>query len=223
MINYEINNFYISVCSCIFIFLYMCTFICRISIITRSCFIMFELRKLNILQIISAGFPQCKRGVSARFGCGNCTYTNFPIRIRILQQFGIAKFQQEVKVDGNRLVFGTPQDSETRTLRPETMRKPYVFLSFSIISAEFQQCSNDIFHPVYEIYYFYIQVFHFLLQQLLNMRLLLLAPNLKYILYLNGWEAMCTKFICRFLYNARSCFIQFQLRKLYTKQVVSAT
>ena len=64
----------------------------------------------------------------------------------MLKLVGIAKFQQ-VSVDGNRLEFGTPKDSALRKLakirhfRTETV-------SFSIVSAEFQQGGNDIFHPV---------------------------------------------------------------------------
>ena len=65
-------------------------------------------------------------------------------RFRMLKLFGIAKFQQ-VSVVGNCLEAGTACDStlrklaETENFPPETMRKPYVFLSFSIVKAEFQQ------------------------------------------------------------------------------------
>ena len=68
----------------------------------RLCFIQFQLRKLYILQVVSAGSPQCKSEVSASFSCGNCSYVKFPNRFRMLNLFGIAKFQQ-VSVDGNRL------------------------------------------------------------------------------------------------------------------------
>ena len=73
----------------------------------RSCFIKFQLRKLLTLQVVSAGFLQCKNDVSASFSCGNFTYAKFPNRFCMLKLFGIAKFQQ-VSVDGNRLEFGTP-------------------------------------------------------------------------------------------------------------------
>ena len=98
----------------------------------RSCFIKSQLRKLYILHIVSAVFLQCKSDVSASFSCGNCTYAKFPNRFRMLKLIRIAKFKQ-VSVDGNRLEFGTPQDSalrklaETRNFRTETMRKPYLF------------------------------------------------------------------------------------------------
>ena len=72
----------------------------------RSCFIKFQLRKLYIIEIVSAGFPQCKSDVLESFSCGNCTYAKFPNKFRMLKLFGIAKFQQ-VSVDGNRLEFGT--------------------------------------------------------------------------------------------------------------------
>ena len=68
----------------------------------------------------------------------------------MLDQFAIAEFQQ-VSIDGNRLEFEIPLDSalrklaETRNLRTDTMQNHT--LSFSIVSVEFQQYSNDIFHP----------------------------------------------------------------------------
>ena len=73
---------------------------------TRSCFTKFQLRKLYLLQEVSAGFPRSKKDVLASFSCGNITYTKFPNRFRMLKLFGIAKFQQ-ASVDGNRLEFGT--------------------------------------------------------------------------------------------------------------------
>ena len=73
----------------------------------RSCFIKVQLRKLYILQVVSAVFPQCKNDVSSSFSCGNFTYAKFPNRFCMLKLFGIAKFQQ-VSVDGNRLEFWTP-------------------------------------------------------------------------------------------------------------------
>ena len=111
----------------------------------RSCFSKFQLRKLYILIAVSAGLLQCKSAVSASSSCGNYTYNKFPNRFSMLNLFGITKFQQ-VSVNGNRLEFRTPWESalrtlaETRDFRIETMRKPYVFLSVSIVSAEFQQC-----------------------------------------------------------------------------------
>ena len=50
----------------------------------------------------------------------------------------------------------------------------------------------------YEINNFYMTVFHFLKAVTIMQRLLTLAiaPKLKYILYLDVWEAMCTKFTC---------------------------
>ena len=78
----------------------------------------------------------------------------FPNRFHMLKLFGIAKFHQ-VSVDGSRNEFGTPYDSalrkfaETRNILTETMRKPYVFLSFT--SAEtlfFIQCMCRVFKSI---------------------------------------------------------------------------
>ena len=60
----------------------------------RSCFIKFQLRKLHILQVVSARLPQCKSDVSASFSCGNCTYAKFPNKFRMLKLFGNAKFKR---------------------------------------------------------------------------------------------------------------------------------
>ena len=47
----------------------------------------------SLVQIVSAGFPHCKCGVSANFSCGNTTNAKFQNRVRMLKLFGIAKFQ----------------------------------------------------------------------------------------------------------------------------------
>ena len=105
---------------------------------SRSCFIKFQFRKLYILQVLSAGFSQCKSDFSASFCCGNCTYAKFPNKFCVLKLFGIATFQQ-VSVDGNCLELGTSYDSalrklpESRNFSTETMQKPQVFLSFIIV------------------------------------------------------------------------------------------
>ena len=106
----------------------------------RSCFIEFQLRKLlnYILQIVFA----MKNDVSASFSCGNCTYAKFANRFCMLKLFGIAKFQQ-VSVGGKRLDSALRKLAETRTFRTETMRKPYEFLSFRIVSALLKRY----FHP----------------------------------------------------------------------------
>ena len=82
-------------------------FICRISIMQGHISLSFSCENFKFLQVVSAGFPQCKNDVSASFSCGNYTYAKFPNRFCMLKLFGIAKFQQ-VSVDGNRLEFGTP-------------------------------------------------------------------------------------------------------------------
>ena len=95
----------------------------------RSCFSKFQLRKLYILQVVSAGVRNLKV-MFQQVSVAETIHTHkFLNRFRMLKLFVIAKLQQ-VPVDGNVWNLGNPRISHCGN---------------SIVSAEFQKCWKDIF------------------------------------------------------------------------------
>ena len=65
------------------------------------------------------------------------------------------------------------------------MRKPYLFLSFSLVSAKFQQCCNGIFHPVHLLFKLFIYLVIYFISQCITFPISFFSKlNYAYILFL---------------------------------------
>ena len=105
----------------------------------------FQLQKLHILQVVSAGFPHFKSDVTTCFSCGNCTYTKFPNRFCMLHYLESPSFS---KFQSMETVWYSEQTSIPHCKNVLNLEISFLKLcrnhTYSKLSAQFQRCLSNV-------------------------------------------------------------------------------